>query len=276
MEAKPYNLPADAVWFITGCSSGIGQTLVHHIATTSPSQRVPLGPRDPRRSQHPEVGAGRHVAGVDVVVNNAGYSPIDDAEASPPGNADARALAVLRDANPETGQVGGVVVNVSSMGGVLGWARRAARTTTRSSSRHSRGSPSPSPRKGAEVGVGDPRLQRRARRGADQVRDDVATTHRAAAPRARGGGLTDAMPAGVHRGPQGAQGVRAPRGRGRGAICGIVGAGKRIPLRVPLGGDAYGLVRQKLEKQMEDLEEYRELGCSMGDSRLDHVTNPVG
>ncbi|KAI0121541.1 hypothetical protein F4776DRAFT_631309 [Hypoxylon sp. NC0597] len=73
---------------------------------------------------------------VDVVVNNAGYTLIGDAESSPPGNTEVRALfdtnfwgavdvtkcalSIFRDINPASGQQGGVIVNVTCMGGFLG------------------------------------------------------------------------------------------------------------------------------------------------------------
>ena len=72
---------------------------------------------------------------VDVVVNNAGYTLVGDTEAA--GDAEARALmdtnfwgmvnvtkkalGIMRDENVKSGQQGGVVLNVSSMGGWFGF-----------------------------------------------------------------------------------------------------------------------------------------------------------
>ena len=72
---------------------------------------------------------------IDVVVNNAGYTLAGDTEGAEDGESRAvfdtnfwgmvdvtkRALGIFRDENPKTGQQGGVVVNVSSLGGWSGF-----------------------------------------------------------------------------------------------------------------------------------------------------------
>ena len=72
---------------------------------------------------------------IDVVVNNAGYTLAGDTESAEDGESRAildtnfwgmvdvtkRTLGIFRDENPKTGQQGGVVVNVSSMGGWSGY-----------------------------------------------------------------------------------------------------------------------------------------------------------
>ena len=72
---------------------------------------------------------------IDVVVNNAGYTLAGDTEGAEDGESRAvldttfwgmvdvtkRALGIFRDENPKTGQQGGVVVNISSLGGWSGF-----------------------------------------------------------------------------------------------------------------------------------------------------------
>lgn len=72
---------------------------------------------------------------IDVVVNNAGYALAGDTEGAEDGESRAvfdtnfwgmvdvtkRTLGIFRDVNPKTGQQGGVVVNVSSLGGWSGF-----------------------------------------------------------------------------------------------------------------------------------------------------------
>lgn len=72
---------------------------------------------------------------IDVVVNNAGYTLAGDTESAGDEEARAvldtnfwgtvdvtkRALGILRDENPKTGQQGGVILNVSSVGGYIGF-----------------------------------------------------------------------------------------------------------------------------------------------------------
>lgn len=72
---------------------------------------------------------------IDVVVNNAGYTLAGDTESAEDGESRAlfdtnfwgmvdvskKALGIFRDENPKTGQQGGVIANVSSMGGWSGY-----------------------------------------------------------------------------------------------------------------------------------------------------------
>lgn len=72
---------------------------------------------------------------IDVVVNNAGYTLVGDTESA--GDAESRALmdtnfwgmvdvskralGIMRETNAKSGQQGGVIVNLSSMGGWSGY-----------------------------------------------------------------------------------------------------------------------------------------------------------
>ena len=76
---------------------------------------------------------------IDVVVNNAGYTLVGDTESAEDGESRAvldtnfwgmvdvskKAVGIFRDENPKTGQQGGVIVNVSSMGGWSGYPGQA-------------------------------------------------------------------------------------------------------------------------------------------------------
>ncbi|KAJ1547975.1 hypothetical protein HK405_004529, partial [Cladochytrium tenue] len=139
VEPLNYHLPNDAVWFITGCSSGIGLALAQHVAATG-KNRVVATARNPASlasipdsanvlkvtldvTSIPSIEAALAAAvsafgRLDVVVNNAGYTLISDTEAA--GDAEARALldtnfwgtvdvtkrvlGIMRDSNPATGQ----------------------------------------------------------------------------------------------------------------------------------------------------------------------------
>ncbi|OTA97159.1 hypothetical protein M434DRAFT_8123 [Hypoxylon sp. CO27-5] len=166
-KPKDYDLPDDAVWFITGCSSGIGLALAKYIATEQPQQRIVATARNIESLSYSASGlldvpnvlklamdvtsiesiwvafntALTHFKRLDVVVNNAGYNLIGDTEASPGDNAAARALfdtnfwgavdvtkcalKVFRAMNPATGQQGGVIVNVTSVGELMDMAGSA-------------------------------------------------------------------------------------------------------------------------------------------------------
>ncbi|KAF7872060.1 uncharacterized protein EAF02_009165 [Botrytis sinoallii] len=161
---KPvYCLPDDAVWFITGCSSGMGLALAQIVAATK-SQRVVATARNVSKfaGKLPEDSSRVHLTAldvnsaesiqaafdsaiakfgrIDVVVNNAGYGLMGDTE-SFVTNAEemdkarkivetnfwgtaqvsAHAVRVFRDENPKSGQIGGVVLNVTSIGGFAGF-----------------------------------------------------------------------------------------------------------------------------------------------------------
>ncbi|EMR71444.1 putative retinol dehydrogenase 8 protein [Eutypa lata UCREL1] len=155
-NTKPYHLPSDAVWFIAGCSSGLGQSLAQLVAQ-SPNRVVATARKLASLSSIP---AGNNVlklqldvtsaasidvafratlerfGRIDVVVNNAGYTLVGDTESA--GDEESRAvldtnfwgmvdvtkkaLGVMRDENPQNGaQQGGVIANISSMGGWMGF-----------------------------------------------------------------------------------------------------------------------------------------------------------
>jgi hypothetical protein len=49
------------------------------------------------------------------------------------------------------------------------------------------------------------------------------------------------------------------------AIYRVVSQGKRIPIRVPLGADAWGMIIYDLENTKKDLDEVKEISYSVGD-----------
>ncbi|KAF9873289.1 BCL4p [Colletotrichum karsti] len=163
-EPKPvYNLPDDAVWLITGCSSGMGQSLAKLIAS-HPTQRLVATARSVSKlegilpADKPRVlltaldvdsndsikaafdAAIEKFGRIDVVVNNAGYGLMGDTESFltddenmqkarkivetnfwGTAQVSAHAVRVFRDENPKTGQIGGVVLNITSIGGFAGF-----------------------------------------------------------------------------------------------------------------------------------------------------------
>ncbi|KAI8963405.1 NAD(P)-binding protein [Daldinia sp. FL1419] len=306
-EPQPYNLPENAVWLITGCSSGMGQGLAQYIASKKPSQRVVATARNP--SSLSEIPDGPNVlklpldvtsvssidtafsttlsrfGRVDVVVNNAGYNLMGDTESSPPGNPGARALLdtnfwgavdvskralqVFREANPTTGQRGGVIVNISSLGGYLGSAGNAFYHASKFALEGFAESLAKEvfPEWNIHICNVEP----------GGVKTNYTTSSLQRLPRHpaydRPDGATTAMLAfmdtpALHAGFAGADEV-AER------IYAVVGSGKRIPIRVPLGKDSWGMVMAETERVKEELEEWREFSCAMGNPEVESMAKLV-
>ena len=51
------------------------------------------------------------------------------------------------------------------------------------------------------------------------------------------------------------------------AIYHVVGRGLRIPIRVPLGADAWGMISKDLEDIKKDLDELKEVSLGVGDQK---------
>ncbi|ESZ95097.1 hypothetical protein SBOR_4508 [Sclerotinia borealis F-4128] len=105
VNTKPYNLPADATWLITGCSSGIGRAISELVASKPDQRFIATARNRSDLSYLPDTNpnilklaldvtsttsvneafatASRHFGDsfhLDIVVNNAGYSLSGDTE----------------------------------------------------------------------------------------------------------------------------------------------------------------------------------------------------
>ncbi|KAK0641723.1 short-chain dehydrogenase/reductase-like protein SDR [Cercophora newfieldiana] len=145
---QPYDLPEDAVWFITGCSSGIGRALAEHVVSqnqrlvatarqisalsylpnNSPNVlKLSLDVSSPTSIDAAVATALSRFHRLDVVVNNAGYAIYGDTENASLDTAHklmetnfwgtvgltTHAMRIMREQRPQ----GGVVMNVTSQGG---------------------------------------------------------------------------------------------------------------------------------------------------------------
>jgi NAD(P)-dependent dehydrogenase (short-subunit alcohol dehydrogenase family) len=150
----PYTLPQNAVWFITGCSSGIGYALCEYLASKTRSRIVATARNPSSLSSLPDgpnmlklaldvtseasvadalAASLKHFGRIDVAVNNAGFGVMGDTETvgleKARGAMDTnfwgavmvtqKLLPIFRDENGKTGAKGGLVMQITSMGGRL-------------------------------------------------------------------------------------------------------------------------------------------------------------
>ncbi|KAI1145305.1 NAD(P)-binding protein [Nemania diffusa] len=161
VNTKPYQLPADATWFITGCSSGIGRAIAELVASKpghrliatarnvsslsylgdSPAiLKLALDVTQPAAVEQAFKAAADHFGPafhLDVLVNNAGYELAGDTEAVTEDEMHEQletnffgtvrmatnAVRVMRQAK-EPGR-GGLIFNVSSLAGVAAFPGQA-------------------------------------------------------------------------------------------------------------------------------------------------------
>ncbi|KAF3765313.1 NAD(P)-binding protein [Cryphonectria parasitica EP155] len=160
VNTKPYQLPADATWFITGCSSGIGRAIAELVASKA-GQRLIATARNPSSLSYlPDndsilkltldvaspvsVGKAFKAAAdhfgdkfhIDILVNNAGYELAGDTEAATEeemhDQLETNFFGTVRVATNATRVMrqskehrGGIIFNISSLAGVAAFPGQA-------------------------------------------------------------------------------------------------------------------------------------------------------
>ncbi|KAI3318547.1 short-chain dehydrogenase [Xylariaceae sp. AK1471] len=295
-NTKPYNLPSDAVWFITGCSSGIGQSLAQFVAQSS-NRVVATARKLSALSSIPtnervlklelDVTSIKSISAamdatlakfgrIDIVVNNAGYTLAGDTEGAEDAesravmdtnfwgmvNVSKKALGIMRDMNPKNGQQGGVIVNVSSVGGwsgypgqafyhaskfaMEGWTESVARELPSAWNIHLTNiEPG-----GVKTNYSTSSLKNMAKRHPAYDQPTYPTNFMLSYILSEQGRSLWAEPRALAA-----------------AIYHVVSRGKRIPIRVPLGVDAWGLIAKDLEDVKKDLDEVKDISLSVGDAK---------
>lgn len=155
-NAKPYHLPADATWFITGCSSGIGKALAQQVAN-KPSHRLIATARNPGDlsylpDNYPNIlklaldvtsasavscafkTSIEQFGTIDVLINNAGYALSGDSESATDTEAhdimETNFFGTVRATTAvlphmRGGGRGGLIMNISSVAGVCAFPGHA-------------------------------------------------------------------------------------------------------------------------------------------------------
>ncbi|KAK3324027.1 short-chain dehydrogenase/reductase-like protein SDR [Cercophora scortea] len=291
---QEYKFPTNAVWFVTGCSSGIGRALAtviaakgdRLIATARNVSTLSYLPTSPSIlplaldvTSLPSIDAAlstalSHFHRIDVFVNNAGYSLTGDTENATDaaarrcmdtdfwGTVDItkRALGILRDVNPSTGggQQGGVIANVTSLGGRIGFpgsafyhaAKFAAEGFTEAVAKEVR------PEWNIHFMLIEPGGVKTDFVGRSTVGIKPHPAYAAADSPARV--LERYM-----KDPVASAAWADPEDIAE-AVYGVVEKGGVIPLRLPLGPETWGLLKAENERMVGMLEQTKELAHRVG------------
>ncbi|KAI1770586.1 short-chain dehydrogenase, partial [Hypoxylon cercidicola] len=300
-NSKPYHLPSDAVWFVTGCSSGIGQALAQLISQTS-NRVVATARKATALSSIPtndrvlklelDVTSISSIdtalqdtlskfGRIDIVVNNAGYTLAGDTEAT--GDEEARAvldtnfwgmvnitkrcLQIMREENPKNGQQGGVVMNVTSMGGYIGYPGQAFYHASKFAVEgwtESVAKEVPS--------IWNIHLCNIEPGG---VKTNYATSSLKPTAERHTAYSDPSYPANKllrHIASEEGRALWAEPSTIAAAMYQVVSREKRIPIRVPLGSDAWGMIARDLENTKANLDEIKDISHLVGDPKqLDSI-----
>ncbi|KAK3389338.1 short-chain dehydrogenase/reductase-like protein SDR [Podospora didyma] len=291
-----YQLPSDAVWFITGCSSGIGRALAEHISSCGSYRLVATARNISSLSYLPDdfpskilklaldvsslpsitsavQTAAAHFSRLDVVVNNAGYSLCGDTEAASDSSArqlmdtnfwgvvnlTKLAIGTMRDTNPLSGSIGGIIMNVTSMGGRVALASQAfyhaskfaVEGFTESLANELR------PEWGIHFTLIEPGGVKTSYAGTSLKR--IAPPHPAYAKADSPSRVIE----GYMLDPAATKYWAEPEEVAR-AMVNVVSNGQKIPLRVPLGPDAWVFLKGANEADAKELEKMKEVAFSVG------------
>ncbi|KAI1394183.1 short-chain dehydrogenase [Hypoxylon trugodes] len=295
-NTKPYHLPSDAVWFVTGCSSGIGKALAQLIAKTS--NRVVATAR--KAASLSDIPNNEHVlkleldvnsissieaalqatlekfGRIDIVVNNAGYTLAGDTEAA--GDEESRAvmdtnfwgmvnttkrcLRIMREENSKNGQQGGVIMNVSSMGGFTGYPGQAFYHASKFAMEGFTESVAKEVPSSWNIHL--------CNIEPGGVKTNYATSslkHIAIKHPAYDNPNFPAKQLLNHMASEQGRALWAEPSDLAVAMYQIVGRRQRIPIRIPLGSDAWGMVAHDLDSTRKDLEDVKDISFSVGDAR---------
>ncbi|KAF6824739.1 short chain dehydrogenase [Colletotrichum plurivorum] len=288
---KPYALPADATWLITGCSSGIGKALATLIAS-KPSHRLIATARNPADlSNLPDdnakilklaldvtspasVNAAFDAAAahfgndfhVDAVVNSAGYSLSGDTESAAEeethlemetlffgtARVATRAISIMRQ---HVEHRGGVIFNISSLAGQLGFpghayyhaGKWAVEGWTESVAKEMH------PDWNINFCIVEPAAVKTNFEGHSKANTAPHPAYQAADMPARV--LARYVDAGLK------MGVGAEPSAVADAIYGIASRGEKIPLRVPLTANAWKMIKGKFESFLPELEAVKDISA---------------
>ncbi|KAH9883803.1 hypothetical protein F4778DRAFT_765247 [Xylariomycetidae sp. FL2044] len=288
-NANPYNLPADAIWLITGCSSGIGKEIAKYVA--SKSQRLIATARDPSTLSYlpdndanifktaldvtsPEsvenafAAAATHFGDsyhIDVVVNNAGYSLSGDTESATEEEAHKeietlfhgtarvtmQAVKVMRQ---EPDRRGGLIIQISSLAGVCAFPGHAYYHAGKHAIEGWTESVAKEmhPDWNISFCIAEPSGVKTNFEGSSKK---YMKPHEAYAAKDMPARKLESF---VKMGIQSGRGMNEPVAVAK-ALFEVASRGQKVPLHLPLGPVALQMIRAKLESQLKALEDVADL-----------------
>jgi NAD(P)-dependent dehydrogenase (short-subunit alcohol dehydrogenase family) len=263
-------------WFITGASSGFGQAFAAYavsrgynvIATARDTAKITVRDPDhvlavslnvdtPGDAQRAIDAGVRRFGGIDVIINNAGFGIVGAVEETPESELRSLmetnffgAVAVIRAALPVLRSQGrGAIVNISSIGGQLSFAGFGAYSAAKFAVEGmSEALPQEVAPFGIKVLIVEPGNFRTNLLGSGTRHMPVIEAYRATV------GGTREFVTGMH-GTQAGDPFKAAK-----AIDKALSA-ERTPLRLQLGEDAVGAVRQHAHALLADLEAWQAVGA---------------
>jgi NAD(P)-dependent dehydrogenase (short-subunit alcohol dehydrogenase family) len=297
----PYNLPPSAVWFITGCSTGIGYTLCNYLAThtshrvvatarnltaldTLPSSpnllKLALDVTSESSIQSAITSTLKHFDRIDVVVNNAGYGMRQHTELVK--EEDARKIMdtnfwgavrltqlVLPIMREQSTPRGGLFLQMSSLGGRIGFPGGAFYQASKFALE---GFTEGLSKEMAEdwnihfllVEPGGVKTNYAATSSSNSSGHDPSSAY--SDPNLPTNQLI-AYVANPEATKNWAEVERVVQ-----VLYEFVEKGGKMPLRLPLGSDAWGMLSQKVERERRELEDVKEWsGKTSGSEQLNSI-----
>jgi NAD(P)-dependent dehydrogenase (short-subunit alcohol dehydrogenase family) len=213
---------------------------------------------------------------IDVLVNNAGYTLAGDTEAAQDAESRAvfdtnfwgmvditkKAIGIMRDENPKTGQQGGVVVNVSSMGGWAGFPGQAFYHASKFAMEGWTDSVAKELPSAWNIHLTNIEPGGVKTNYATSSLKPIANSHSAYSDP----NVPSKQLLGYMKSEQGRSMWAEPSALAA-AVFQLVGRGSHIPIYVPLGADAWGFIANDLVETKKDLDELKDLSHGVGDQR---------
>jgi NAD(P)-dependent dehydrogenase (short-subunit alcohol dehydrogenase family) len=287
-NTKPYKLPNDATWFITGCSSGIGKALAQHIAGKRPHHLVATArnlddlaylPNDdpsilklqldvtsPALVTRTMAKAVDKFHTISVLVNSAGYALSGDTESATEAEThdimETNFFGTVRTTTAalphmRTSGGGGLIVNVSSVAGVCAFpghafyhaSKHAVEGWTESLAKEV------SPDWGISFVIVEPAAVKTNFVGHSKKYTALHAEYED--PKMPARMLQRYVDAGLKKGVG-----MEPEDVAR-VLYEVASKGEKVPLHLPLSMNAFGLIKGALEGRLKALEEVKRVSASL-------------